>query len=81
MFTIIGASEQIRGSPDVKTALEKAKEPGESDNDGIQRLIEERLGQRGKAIHEGAGLWEGTNAADGAQAVRESMKDELDPNG
>lgn len=75
----MGASEQIRVSPDVKTALEEAKEPGESYNDVLERLIEERVERRRKAIHKGAGLWKGTDAADGAHAVRESMKDEIGP--
>ena len=75
----MGASEQIRVSPGVKAALEETKEPGESYNDVLKRLIEERTERRRKAIREGAGLWKETNATDVAHEVRESMKDEIGP--
>jgi len=80
-LTGMGASEQIRVTPDVKAALEEAKGPDESYSDVLERLIEDRVKRRRKAIREGAGLWEGTDAADGAHAVRESMKCDIGPDG
>lgn len=75
----MSATEQIRVSPEVKAALEAEKEPGESYNEALERLIDERVARRRKAIREGAGLWEGTDAAEAAKRVRSEMNDELGP--
>jgi Uncharacterized ACR, COG1753. len=75
----MSATEQIRVSPEVKAALEEEKQPDESYNQTVERLIEERVGRRRESIREGAGLWEDTDAADHAKRVRESMNDAVGP--
>ena len=75
----MSATEQIRVSPEVKAALEAEKEPGESYNETLERLIDERVARRRKAIREGAGLWEGTDAAEKAKQLRDEMNDEFGP--
>ncbi|ESS08999.1 MAG: hypothetical protein A07HN63_01208 [uncultured archaeon A07HN63] len=75
----MSATEQIRVSPEVKAALEAEKEPGESYNETLERLIEERVARRRKAIREGAGLWEDTDAAEKAKQLRDEMNDEFGP--
>lgn len=75
----MGASEQIRVSSDVKTALEEQKRPGESYNEVVERLIEEQVEQRRASIRDGAGLWEDTDAAEGAKNARDELKDEIGP--
>ena len=75
----MSATEQIRVSPEVKAALEAEKEPGESYNETLERLIDERVARRRKAIREGAGLWEGTDAAAKAKQLRDEMNDEFGP--
>jgi len=73
------ASEQIRVSPEVKAGLEAAKAPDESYNDVVKRLVKERVERRRRAIRDGGGLWGGTDTADHAHAVRESMKHKIGP--
>jgi predicted CopG family antitoxin len=75
----MGASEQIRVSPEIKAELEKQKEPDESYNDVLERLIEQRAERRREEIRDGAGLWAGTDAADGAKKARAAMRDEIGP--
>lgn len=75
----MGASDQIRVSSEIKEVLESQKRDDESYNDVIERLLRERTEWRQEAIREGAGLWEGTAAAEKAKAVRASMKDEIGP--
>ena len=75
----MSATEQIRVSPEVKAALEAEKQPGESYNEAVERLIEERVVRRREAIREGAGLWEGTDAADHAKRIRNEMNDAVGP--
>jgi len=75
----MSATEQIRVSPEVKAALEAEKEPGESYNEALERLIDERVARRRKAIRDGAGLWEGTDAAAKATQIRDEMNDEFGP--
>lgn len=75
----MSATEQIRVSPDVKAALDAEKEPGESYNETLERLIEERVARRRKAIRDGAGLWAGTDAGAAAKQIRETMNDEFGP--
>jgi predicted CopG family antitoxin len=75
----MSATEQIRISAELKAELEKQKRPGESYNDVLQRLVDEQVERRREAIRAGAGLWEGTDAADTARAARESMKEDVGP--
>jgi predicted CopG family antitoxin len=75
----MSATEQIRVSPEVKSALEAEKEPGESYNETLERLIDERVARRRKAIREGAGVWEGTDGAEAARQVHDEMNEGLSP--
>ena len=79
MLTTMGATEQIRVSPKVKAALEAEKQPDESYNETVERLIEERAARRRELIREGAGLWDGTDAAEHAKRVRDEMNDAVGP--
>jgi len=78
-LTTMGATEQIRVSPKVKAALEAEKQPDESYNETVERLIEERAARRRELIREGAGLWDGTDAAEHAKRVRDEMNDAVGP--
>lgn len=77
----MGASEQIRVSSDIKAALEEQKGPDESYNDVLERLIEKQVERRREAIRDGAGIWEGTDAADEARAARDALRDDIGPDG
>jgi predicted CopG family antitoxin len=74
------ATERIQVSSEIKAALEAEQLPDESYSDTIERLIEDRIERRRKAIREGAGLWEGTDAKAEAEEIRDAMNDELGPN-
>ena len=74
------ATERIQVSSEIKAALEAEQLPDESYSETIERLIEDRIERRRKAIREGAGLWEGTDAKAEAEEIRDAMNDELGPN-
>lgn len=75
----MGASEQIRVSPEVKRELDEQRESDESYNDVIERLLAGRTERRREAIREGAGLWEDSEAAEGARKVRAALDEEIGP--
>lgn len=75
----MGASEQIRVSPDVKAELEREKRPEETYNDVLERLIGERVERRREAIREGAGLWADSDAAEAAREARAALREEIGP--
>lgn len=63
-------SKSIRVEEDTHSALAALKGENESFDDLLCRLVEERR----EAIREGAGLWEGTDAAEKAREARERAK-------
>lgn len=63
-------SKTIRVDDDTHTALEALKGEDETFDDLLSRLVRERR----ETVHEGAGLWAGTDAAEKARAAREEMK-------
>lgn len=68
-------SKSIRVTDETHEALAKLKGENETFDDLLSRLIEER----GTAIREGAGLWEGSDAADLARQKRREMKEGVGP--
>jgi predicted CopG family antitoxin len=64
-------SKSIRVEDDTHAALASLKGDDETFDDLLSRLLEDRK----ELIQEGAGLWAGTDAADGARAARKDMKD------
>lgn len=60
----------IRIDDDTYAALATLKDEGETMDELLARLVEERR----EAIQEGTGLWEGIDAAEAARAAREEMK-------
>lgn len=75
----MGATEQIRVSPEIKEALQGEKRPDESFNDVLERLLREHTERRRQAIREGAGLWADSDAAEAARSVRRSLDEEIGP--
>lgn len=75
----MSATEQIRVSERIKSELEAQKRPGETYNDVLERLIDDQTDRRRQAIRDGAGVWAGSDAADAATAVRESMTEDVGP--
>lgn len=63
-------SKSIRVDEDTHAALAALKGEDETFDELLSRL----LAQRQEAVREGAGLWAGTDAAEGARAAREEMK-------
>ena len=63
-------SKSIRVHDDTHAALAALKGSDESFDDLLSRLLEERR----ETIESGAGLWEGTDAADNARKARRGMK-------
>lgn len=63
-------SKSIRVDEDVHAALSALKGEDETFNELLARLIEERH----ESVREGAGLWEGTDAAERARESRREMK-------
>lgn len=63
-------SKSIRVEEDTHAALAALKGDDESFDDLLSRLVEERR----DAVREGAGLWEGTDAAEKAREAREETK-------
>jgi len=66
-------SKSIRVEEDTHAALAALKGEDESFDDLLSRLVRERR----DTVDAGAGLWEGTDAADGAREAREQMKDDV----
>lgn len=64
-------SKSIRVEEDTHSALTELKTEDETFDELLSRMIEERR----ELLHEGAGLWEGTDAAEGARKARKEMKD------
>ena len=63
-------SKRIRVDDETHAALESLKGEDESFDDLLTRLVEDRR----EKIPEDAGLWEGTDAAEGARTARKEMK-------
>lgn len=64
-------SKTIRVDDDTHAALKALKREDETFDDLLTRFIEERR----EHIREGAGLWEGTDAAEKAREKRKEMKE------
>ncbi|WP_265109493.1 antitoxin VapB family protein [Halosolutus halophilus] len=63
-------SKSIRVDEDTHAALAALKGDDETFDDLLSRLVRERR----ESIREGAGLWEGTDAAEKARSMRTEMK-------
>lgn len=63
-------SKSIRVEEDTHAALAALKGEDETFDELLTRLLEERR----ERIREGAGLWEGTDAAEKAREARTEMK-------
>lgn len=63
-------SKPIRVDDDTHAALAALKGEDETFDELISRLLRKRR----ETVHAGAGLWEGTDAADKARAKRNEMK-------
>jgi predicted CopG family antitoxin len=63
-------SKSIRVEEDTHTALSALKGEDETFDDLLSRLIEDRR----EVVEAGAGLWEGTDAAEKARTKRDEMK-------
>lgn len=63
-------SKSIRVTEGTHAALEALKGDDETFDEVLSRLLRERR----ESIEDGAGLWEGTNAAEKAREAREDMK-------
>lgn len=63
-------SKTIRVDEETHAALSTLKGDDETYEDVISRLLEDRR----ETIREGAGLWEGTDAAEKAREARGQMK-------
>lgn len=66
-------SKSIRVDDDTHAALAALKGEDETFDELLSRLIRERR----DAVREGAGLWQGTDAAERAREAREEMKQDL----
>jgi len=64
-------SKSIRVADDTHAALASLKGEDETFDELLSRLLAERR----ELVSEGAGLWEGTDAAEGARRARKEMKD------
>lgn len=65
-------SKRIRVEEDTHAALAALKAEDESFDDLLSRLIRERR----EVVESGAGLWTGTDAADGARNAHNQLKDD-----
>jgi predicted CopG family antitoxin len=63
-------SKSIRVDDETHSALAALKGDDETFNELLARLLEERR----ESVREGAGLWEGTDAAEKARDARKEMK-------
>lgn len=68
-------SKSIRVDEDTHAALAALKGEDETFDDLLSRLVEERR----ESIRDGAGLWDGTDAAEKARTARQQMKDDVGP--
>jgi predicted CopG family antitoxin len=68
-------SKTIRVDEDTHAALESLKGEGESFNDLLSRLVEDRR----ESVREGAGFWDGTEAAEKARSAREQLRGGIGP--
>lgn len=66
-------SKSIRVDDDTHAALAALKGDDETFDELLSRLVEERR----ETIREGAGLWEGTDAAESARKARKEMKNDV----
>jgi predicted CopG family antitoxin len=66
-------SKSIRVDEDVHETLASLKGDDETFNDVLARLLRDRR----ETIESGAGLWEGTDAAEAARAAREDLKEDV----
>lgn len=66
-------SKSIRVEEDTHAALAALKGEDETFDDVLSRLIQDRR----ERVREGAGLWEGTDAAEKAREKRREMKREV----
>lgn len=66
-------SKSIRVDEDTHAALEALKGDEETFDELLSRLLRERE----EVIDAGAGLWEGTDAAEGAREAREDNKENV----
>lgn len=66
-------SKSIRVDDDTHAALSSLKGDDETFDELLSRLLSDRREQ----IREGAGLWEGTDAAEGARKARQEMKERI----
>jgi predicted CopG family antitoxin len=64
-------SKSIRVDDDTHAALAALKGDDETFDELLSRLVE----QRREAVRQGAGLWDGTDAAEKAREARGQMKD------
>ena len=63
-------SKSIRVEEDTHAALTALKGDDETFDELLTRLVEERR----ESVRAGAGLWQGTDAAEKARAVRSELK-------
>lgn len=68
-------SKTIRVDEETHAALASLKGDDETFDDLLSRLV----AQRRELVRDGAGLWEGTDAAESARRARAEMKDGLGP--
>lgn len=66
-------SKSIRVDEDTHAALASLKGEDETFDELLSRLV----AQRRERIRDGAGLWEGTDAAESARNARKEMKDNV----
>ena len=66
-------SKSIRVNDDTHAALSSLKRDDETFDELLSRLLSDRREQ----IRDGAGLWEGTDAAEGARKARKELKDSI----
>jgi predicted CopG family antitoxin len=66
-------SKSIRVNDDTHAALSSLKRDDETFDELLSRLLSDRREQ----IRDGAGLWEGTDAAEGARKARQELKDSI----
>ncbi|WP_115865723.1 antitoxin VapB family protein [Halorussus litoreus] len=66
-------SKSIRVDEDTHAALVSLKGDEETFDDLLSRLVRERR----ETVREGAGLWDGTDAAEKAREARKNMKQDI----
>ena len=66
-------SKSIRVDEETHAALAALKRDDETFDDLLSRLVAERR----ELVREGAGLWEGTDAAEKARGARDEMKEDV----